>query len=365
MATPAFRDFLLRDNLLGCARRFVAGGSARVAFLGGSVTTQSWRQPVMEFLRQQFPATRFDFVMAGLGGTDANLGAFRLGADVFARGPVDLLWIDFAVNGGGVRALEGIVRQARAVAPNIDIVLLYFASAPHVESFRAGQAPRIVEEHEKVATWYGLPSLHLFRDIARRVLSGSLRWEDFSRDSVHPTEEGCRLYGEAVCSFLEQACTTATPAPKARPERPLDPRCYDQGHFVHPTAAKVWKTFRWEPGWTTSEPVCNFRPPWDVLVATQPGAALSFSFEGTAVGLYGLVGGDAGRVQVQVDYRPAKVYDLFDNYCLSFHRPQHLLIADDLPPGSHELQLTVAESHHPQSRGTAVRIAQFLVNGPT
>lgn len=358
-----FTDYQMRGNLQRSARKFAAGGPARVAFMGGSVTTQPWREPVMAWLRQRFPNAQFDFVMAGVGGTDANLGAFRFPRDVWGRGPVDLFFLEFAVNGGGVRAMEGIVRQARRLNPELDIVLTYFANTSHTQAVNQNQVPGIVQEHERVADHYGLPSLFFYREVARRIQAGPLKWEEFSRDSVHPTALGCDLYAQWFIAFLTQAWADPAkePVPVSDPE-PLDPLCYQAGRLVAPSEAKVVSGFQMVSRWTT-EKTANFRPPVDVLEATTAGAELTLDFTGTAVGLYLIAGFDAGTIEYAIDGGPAKTTDLFDSYCTRFHRPVHRVLADSLSPGAHRLVLKVTGAQHAQSTGHAVRLLQFLVNG--
>ena len=359
-----FSDFVRRGNLMASLARFSRGGPARVAFMGGSVTTQQWREPVMAYLRRRFPQADFDFVMAGVGGTDANLGAFRLPRDVFGRGPVDLLFLEFAVNGGEVRPLEGIVRQARRLSPALDIILTYFASCDHVESSHQDRLPAIVQEHERVAAHYNLPSLFFYREVANQIEAGKLAWSEFSDDVVHPSAKGCELYAEWFLSFLDQAWADPASAPTPAPDPPpLDPGCFDRGHFVAPSQATVSRGFQAVEGWST-EKTCNFAPPVDVLEATTPGAELSLTFRGTAIGLYLIAGFDAGVLECAIDGAPPVRVDLFDEpWCTMFHRPIHRLLADALPDGEHHLVLRLTGERHSQSVGTAVRLLQFMVNG--
>ncbi len=360
----SFDQYVLRGNLIRSFRKFEQGGPVRVAFMGGSVTTRQWRNPLMDYLKTRFPKAEFDFIMAGIGGTDANLGAYRLPRDVFGRGPVDLFFLEFAVNGGGVRAMEGLVRQAKQRSPEIDIVLMYFANTSHVAQEEKGSVPNIVADHEQVAEHYGLPAVFLYKEVAHRIAAGELTWEQFSTDSVHPTQVGCDLYAACLEGFLEQAWANPQLAPLApgMPD-PLDPGCYDRGHYVSPQEATVVRDFAWAPGWTTTEKTVNFRPPVDVLQATAPGAEVRLKFNGTAVGAYLIVGFDAGRLQVTVDGGEAKTVELFDHYCAQFHRPQHKILFDDLAAGPHELVVKLAAEHHEQATGTAARIVQFMVNG--
>jgi hypothetical protein len=362
MSTP-FANFTPRRNLMRSYATFSKGGPVRVAFMGGSVTTQAWREEVMDDLRERFPAAAFDFVMAGIGGTDANLGAFRLPGDVFGRGRVDLFFLEFAVNGGGIEAMEGIVRQSKRLNPDLDIVMLYFANTGYTEEVKAGRIPPLVQTHEKVAEHYGIPVLSLYKEVGERIRDGTLTWEQFSRDSVHPTDAGCTLYAECIVSFLDQAWANPAlkPAPPGALPARLDPLCFENGRFIGPETATLKSGFAIAKGWRT-EKTCNFSPPMDVLEATQPGSELTLAFEGTAIGIYTIVGFDAGVLEYSLDGGPLQSRDLFDVYCDQFHRPQHALFATNLAPGKHTLMLRLSAQHSPKSTGTAVRILQFMAN---
>ncbi len=361
--TTSFANFTPRGNLMRSYATFSKGGPVRVAFMGGSVTTQIWREEVMDHLRERFPAAAFDFVMAGIGGTDANLGAFRLPGDVFGRGRVDLFLLEFAVNGGGIDAMEGIVRQSRRLNPEIDIVMLYFANTGYTEDVKAGRVPPLVQTHEKVAERYGIPVLSLYKEVGERIRDGKLTWEQFSRDVVHPTDAGCALYAECIVSFLDQAWANPALKPAAPGPLPakLDPLCFENGRFIGTEAAQVKSGFAIAKGWRT-EKTCNFAPPVDVLEATQPESELTLDFTGTAVGIYAIVGFDAGILEYSIDGGPPQSRDLFDVYCDQFHRPQHALFATNLAAGKHTLTLRLSGKRNPKSTGTAVRILQFMAN---
>lgn len=362
--TDTFSDFQMRGDLLRSYARFEAGGPVRVAFMGGSVTTQSWREPVMAALKARFPKAQFDFIMAGVGGTDANLGAFRLPRDVFSRGKVDLFFLEFAVNGGGVRAMEGIVRQAKRLNPDIDILLTYFASTPHVADADQGTIPGIVRDHEQVAEHYALPSLFFYREVARYIKEGRLKWTEFSGDVVHPTQRGCDLYAQWYRSFLDQAWSKPGPTKvTAALPAPLDPLCYDHGQLVAPSAATVVRGFAMHIGWAP-EKTCNFAPPVDVLEATEPEAELTYGFGGTAIGLYLIAGFDAGTITYSIDGAAPRTVDLYDEpWCGMFHRPVHRLLAEDLAAGAHRVTIKMTATHHAKSTGTAMRILSLMVNG--
>ena len=123
--------FVLRGGLENCRVVFEKSKQGRVGYIGGSITASpGWRDMTYEILKKRFPETAFDFINAGVGGTNSSYGAFRFEEDVLGKGPVDLLFLEFAVNDDGEqsadnrygRAMEGIIRHARSANPKMDIM---------------------------------------------------------------------------------------------------------------------------------------------------------------------------------------------------------------------------------------------------
>lgn len=362
--TP-FTNFEMRGNLMRSYNVFTGKKAGRVAYMGGSVTTRQWRLPVQKWLDEKFPETAFDFVMAGIGGTPASLGAFRLENDVFKNGKVDLFFLEFAVNGGGVREMEGIVRHARRLNPEIDIVLMYFANTDHTETFNQGKTPKIVEEHEIVAKHYGIPALFLYREIAERIRDKKLEWKDFSKDTVHPHQGGCDIYAACIVDFLAKAWENDKLLAEKPGEIPakLDPLCLEKGRYVSPDETTGVKDFAWIRDWTPSQPTCNFRPPVDVFAAEKPGAELTLTFEGTAVGVYVISGADAGTIEYSIDGGEFVAVDLFNKaYGPRFQLPREHILTTELEDKKHTLVVRVSDKRHKLSTGHAMRILKFLVN---
>src|SRR6202020_866711 len=95
--------------------------------------------------------------------------------DVFAQGPVDLFFVEFAVNDDQdaahtraecIRGMEGIIRHARQRNPNIEIVITFFVNEGIVKTLQSGQKPLTIEAHEAVAEHYGIPTINLAKEVA-------------------------------------------------------------------------------------------------------------------------------------------------------------------------------------------------------
>jgi len=158
----------LKNSLIKIKR---AGKRLRVAFLGGSITNmrKGWRAMLSDYLEKRFPQAEFEFIQAGVPSMGSTSDAFRLSRDVVNNGPVDLLFVEAAVNDAGlgrtdteiIRAMEGIVRHARYFDPNTDIVFMYFVDQDKMKDYRQGKVPRVIALHEKVAEHYSIPIIAL------------------------------------------------------------------------------------------------------------------------------------------------------------------------------------------------------------
>lgn len=136
--------------------------SARVAFLGGSITEMDGYRPmVADFLKKRFPETEFTFIDAGISSTCSTTGAFRLERDVLSAGPVDLFFVEFAVNDNqdgffdettARRGMEGIIRRLRLSNPDADMIMTFFVNEPIMADYRAGNEAVSIRTHRQVAT---------------------------------------------------------------------------------------------------------------------------------------------------------------------------------------------------------------------
>lgn len=185
----------LRNKLHNAQMIFEREKKGRVAFLGGSITQGGgWRDSICAYLQKRFPETQFEFIAAGISSMGSTPGAFRFERDVLAKGKVDLLFEDAAVNdranGFGpetqVLGMEGIVRHARESNPAIDIVMMHFVDPEKMTEYRKGITPPEILNHEKVAAHYGLSTINLAKEVTDRIDNGEFTWEkDFK--NLHPS----------------------------------------------------------------------------------------------------------------------------------------------------------------------------------
>jgi len=374
-AETAPSPFVLRGSLANSSHRFTTEKTGHVAFLGGSITenTSGHTALIPAWLRERFPETAFTFTNAGLSSTCSHTGAFRLERDILSQGPVDLLFVEFAVNDDqdaghsreqAICGMEGIIRHVRSVHPAADIVMLHFVNTGMLDLFARGETPVSVAAHEAVAERHGIPSVHVGAALAREIAAGRKTW-DADYGGVHPNPTGYRFVADLVTSLLDQAWTSPGAVGPHPAAEPLDPGSFARGTFLDPQAAA------WMGGWSYGPCGPELLPSGairrsfkgePILVASEPGAALTVSFEGRDLGMFILAGPDAGTVESSVDGGPFQSRDLFHAHSKGLNYPRTVMLHQGLRPGFHQVTLRVADAKAESSTGHRIAILQFTVN---
>lgn len=364
-----------RGHMNNSRSRFQNKREGHVAFIGGSITEMNGYRPmVCERLKRRFPKTKFTFTDAGISSTCSTTGAFRLAKDVLSKGPVDLFFIEFAVNDDQdavharrecIRGMEGILRQARRHNPNMDIVITYFVNPGMLAQLQAGKTPTSIRAHNDVASKYGVATIHLAKEIAEQTSAGTITWQQFG--GTHPKPFGNEICADMIDRLLDTAWSEtlsggATAEPHAMPNEPLDPLNYGDGRFVNLEQAVA------KSGWEIKTPDWKALPGGKrarftsilMMCADQPAAELTLKFTGTTVGAFIVAGPDAGTLDARVDDGEFKKVNLYHRFSKGLHYPRTVIFGTDLEPGEHELTLRV--SQETASGGHAARIIKFVAN---
>ena len=347
-----------RSGLANFFAKAKAGGKVTAAYFGGSITAANgWRPQTTAWLQQEYPKAQFVEVNAAIGGTGSDLGVYRLGHDVLAHRP-DLVFIEFAVNDGGAppeqiyRCMEGIVRQIRRADPTTDVCFVYTMHEGMLGDLAAGRLPRSASAMELIADHYGIPSILLAHEAARRINAGEWVFTSpkpeapadpnkglsarpaFAPDSCHPfAETGHRLYTEAIARSFEAMASLGTPGPRYL-ATPFTPDNHEAAKLIPLTAAMLGE------GWQELDPQTDriarsFCQRLPVLWrADKPGVTLSFAFSGRAAAVYDLLGPDGGELEVLVDDQPARPVRRFDAYC-TYHRLGTTTVLSQTHAGDH------------------------------
>lgn len=376
-AAEPSRNIIRRGSYTNSQIRFEQEKKGHVAFIGGSITEMNGYRPmVCEDLQKRFPETKFTFTAAGISSTCSTTGAFRLNRDVLSKAPVDLFFIEYAVNDDQdagharrecIRGMEGIIRQCRQHNPNMDIVVTYFVNPGMLELLQKDKVPVSMGSHSEVLEHYGVSTIHLAREAADRITAGTLTWNEYG--GTHPKPPGNRIGADMIARLLDDAwakplANDATVTAHPVPKQLVDQGSYSNGHFQSLDTAST------DSGWKVHKPKWDTIPGGKrgrftnipMLCATESGAETTVNFKGQAIGAYIVAGPDAGTVEASIDGGAFKKVDLFHRFSRGLHYPRTVMFATDLSADDHVLKLRISESSNKDSKGHAARIIQFAVN---
>ncbi|MGY8771275.1 MAG: SGNH/GDSL hydrolase family protein [Pirellulales bacterium] len=368
-------NFEVRNTFINSRIKFEREKKGTVAFIGGSITEMpGYRPMVCKWLQSRFPDTEFTFVAAGISSTCSTTGAMRLERDVLSHGPIDLFFVEYAVNDDQdamharrecIRGMEGIINHVRTSSPLTDMVVTHFVNPSMLATLQKGQVPLTIEAHTSVCEAYGVTTNNLANEVADQITAGELTWEVFG--GTHPKPPGNQVCADMIANFLGTSwdaplAKDAKPEPHALPSETIDPNSYSQGRFIDINQAKV------SSGWEVKTPKWSDIPggkrdrytSLPMIVATEPGSSLKLDFTGSAIGAFIVAGPDAGQLEASIDGGDFSTIETFHRYSKGLHYPRTVMFAADLTSGKHQLELRVSKQTN--SKGTAIRIMEFTGN---
>lgn len=347
---------------------------ATVAFFGGSITQNKTghSKRVADWLREEWPQVEFTFMNAGLSSTCSTTGAFRAERDVFSKGQIDLLVLEFAVNDDqdarhdretSIRGLEGIIRQYFEANPTGDVISVQFVNPEILALAQAGQEAISVAAHKAVARHYDVPSVDVGLALAREIKAGKMTWEKDYKDT-HPNPAGYQFASDLITKVIAETISGETPQPRTLPA-PLDPFSYSGATIVDPQA------FSWLGGWKYGRVSAQLLPTgairedftaFNALRSDEAGNYLYHTFSGTMLGAFVLAGPDAGILEVSLDGAAWQKVDLYHAYSKGLNYPRSVILAEKLTKSYHTAAIRVAAEKNPQSLGNTATILYFEVN---
>jgi len=200
-----------RDGLPNIAAKLKAGEAVNVLFLGGSITVGASRgmgyvKFVENWLKAEYPDANIQIINAGVSGTGSDYGDRRYKRDVLSEKP-DLVLIEFNVNDGDndrTENMERMVHKTWLNDPHTDLLIFYTMMKRHLEYYKEGKLPPSASAHERVAAFYGIPSLCTVYTAAAQINSGETPWDYFSPDGCHPTQNGYGFFNDVFAEALPE-----------------------------------------------------------------------------------------------------------------------------------------------------------------
>ena len=369
----AAEELRVRDGLPNFFARLAAGGPVRIAYLGGSITAANgWRPKSFAWFKKQYPKAELVEINAAISGTGSDYGACRLATDVLARNP-DLVFLEHRVNGGGgfeAKSVEGIVRQIWRNNPRTDVCLVYTVSQGMLKDLQEGKQTSFGAIMETVANAYGLPSIDLGLEIAKREQAGELLFKGeaavpgkwvFSKDGVHPGNEGHEVYRDVIARSMLAMQGLGKPRAHAHPA-PLETRCWETASLVPLSRAAL------SPGWNAVDAKTDviYREDYGrtdamlrgAMKCDHAGETITVNWNGTTLGFSDIPQGSDMEVEVTIDHAPTPITikrpqtESIRHYARFFYLPEQT-------PGEHTAVLRVSQL----PEGRSFYSGQILVIG--
>ncbi len=347
---------------------------AHVAFLGGSITQNATghSKMVADWLVKEYPDVEFTFTNAGLSSTCSVSGAFRVEEDVFSKGQVDLLVVEFAVNDNqdamhdrqtAIRGLEGILRQYFEENPTGDAISVQYVNPEILKNHQEGKPTVSVEAHKAVAEHYNIPIVDVGMALATEISAGRMTWEEDYK-GTHPNQKGYEFASGLITMVIKKTISGETPQQVTLPD-PLDEKSYYGAKRVDPRA------LNWLGGWEFAPvskellPVGQIRADYtrfQALRSESEGEYLYYTFQGNMIGAFVLAGPDAGAIEVSIDAGEWKRVELYHHFSKSLNYPRSVILADGLSNAYHQIAIRTAKSENEESKGSSATILYFAAN---
>jgi len=367
-------ELRVRNGLPNLFAKLNAGQTVRIAYLGGSITAANgWRPKTLTWFRTQFPNAEIIAINAAISGTGSDYGAIRVSGDVLDKHP-DLVFMEHRVNGGGgyeAQSVEGIVRQIWKRDPRTDICLVYTIAESMLGDIEAGKEPHFGSVMETVANAYGLPSIDLGPEIARRVQAGSMVFKSkdpvegklvFSHDGVHPGDAGHDIYRDIIARSMLVMAPVGKPGDHVL-RTPLAANCWETAAQL-PVGQSVLSA-GWSPVDTNTDAV--YRDDFGrtnamlrgAVKCSSVGETITVHWTGTTLGFSDIPQGEGTQVEVAIDGAAPIIIDRpqteqIHTYARFFYLPEQA-------PGEHTAVLKIKAL----PAGVSYYAGQILVVGKT
>ncbi len=365
-------EFRPRDGLPNVFAKIDSGQTVRIAYFGGSITAaEGWRVKTRTWLKKQFPKIEFSEINAAIPGTGSNYGACRLDEDVLQHKP-DLVFVEYRVNGGGgfeQQSIEGIVRHIWQDNPHTDICFVYTLGIWMLEDLQAGRNTTFGNTMETIANHYGIPSIDLGVEIAKREQAGALIFKAakpekgkalFSNDGVHPTDNGHQIYSDTIArSILTMSDQTGPLEHKLA--QPINEHCWETATLLPITEAKL--SDGWSPVDERKDPVYNSDARRTkamlrgAVKCNREGETITVKWNGTNIALSDIPHGGTIVIEAVIDGETVAVTERKQTETSrKFARFWHI---PEQPTGEHEIVFTIKSL----PENTSFYTGQLLVIG--
>lgn len=184
------------------------GEEVTIACIGGSITQGSlatdnfgYAYIMNSWWQEKFPDATFNFVNAGIGGTDSHLGVCRVAHQVIDQEP-DLVIVEFSVN-------DTVPNMNKLTYEALLRTILESKTSPAVMTLFMTQenGTSLVDTHKPIGEYYDVPMISYKNAVLPVIENGDIVWKDIGADFIHPNDAGHSIAAALLENFWEDVLT--------------------------------------------------------------------------------------------------------------------------------------------------------------
>lgn len=182
------------------------GHKVTIAYLGGSITEgynggpdKCYAKLTCDYFAENFgKGNNVNYINAGMAGTSSITGLIRINKDLLIHNP-HIAFVEFAVNDTknktNMAAFESLLLRILSSESQPAVVLILTIS----ESGYSCQ-----NEMAQIGRRYELPLISVKDAIVPEFVEGTMKWQDYSDDYIHPHKKGHELITELIIHYFNK-----------------------------------------------------------------------------------------------------------------------------------------------------------------
>ncbi|MBQ8868692.1 MAG: hypothetical protein IJ027_03115 [Oscillospiraceae bacterium] len=369
-------EYYNRGGLSNTLSKLQKGEDVTIAYVGGSITQMdTWRTYTTKWFEETYSGNITE-VNIGLAGTNADLAVCRIEQDVLVHNP-DLVFIEYAVNGGAAKDMEGMILKTWQHDPTTDVCFVYTTTTSNYSIYSSGELPKYAGIYEEVAKWYNIPTVFFgnqafdLYEQGKLTLSASSAEDGkilYTTDGVHLTADGGFLSAGAIARSIVNMEKTFDKDSYTITDHTIPTETYDDAPWTDATYSADWSKMKFEGEWLD----CSldesgnfqnfdysggykyiFQQLFPTMQGTKTaGSSIAVKFRGTDIGIFEAGGQYSGQLRVIVDgVELDEKLVLYNKYYDSYLRHQYYFI-NSLPEGEHTVTF-ILDSEMPDKSALA------------
>ena len=356
------------------------------SFEGGSVDTYPiYLQRFRDLGRNLYPNKNFGLKsFTGKDSLESNppgsvYGAYRYGRSDATVG--NMIWgtrlafIDWAqsdLDKTEQEILDGVEGAFRKSFPYLDVVFVYAAIPEFVNDYLADKTPPVIALYEKIAEYYGCPSINFAKNAAAHIKVGKMTTADYFKEKKHyrrddkfPDEPGNAidqvLFEKFFKAGYEARIDDAAHRLRNKMPAPLSATNYENAGQISYEFGQYDKAV-WQEG---SPPIPSVPLLRHSLVSSKPGAVFAINFRGSRCGFIDVLANDTADIEYRVSDSPWTLISGAAGKDLEAPiRRNFLNLVQGLDPNvEHRFEIRVAEKQPPSTTPRVARLGVLLIDG--